>query len=487
MVLATLLGLPLRPFIEPANLVMLYLLAVVVAAIRLGRRPAILASFLSVMAFNLFFVPPYYTYEVASAEYLLTFAGLFIVGLVISTLAAQARDQARAAQRRAAQTAALYELSHDLATAGELETIARIVGSHIGQLLDTQAVILLPKQKKLEAYYISNGFMMDENEQAVAVWVFQHSQAAGRGTDTLAGVKNSYLPLKTAQSVVGVLGIHLDEPGDQLTPEQGRLLESFANQAAQAIRRVQLAREASQAQLLRETEKLQTTLLNSISHDLRTPLASITGALSSLRDDAAFLDNAARDILVSTAWEQADRLNTLVGNLLDMTRLESGGMQLRLESCDVQDVIGVALEQLASRLDGRSINVETPDDLPLVRMDFVLMAQVLVNLLDNALKYSPLRKAITIRVYITGSELLIEVMDQGMGIPEEELSRVFQKFYRGQQTNSAGGSGLGLSISKGIVEAHNGRIWAKNRAEGGAIFTVALPLAGQKAIQEAVK
>jgi two-component system sensor histidine kinase KdpD len=478
--ITTLLGFPLRPFVDPINLVMLYLLAVVIAAIRLGRRPAMLASFLSVVAFNYVFVPPYYTYVVSDAQFLLTFAALLVVGLVISTLTAQAREQARAAQHRQAHTAALYELSRDLAAASEPETIAQIVVTHLGQTLDSPAAVLLPQQANLAPCFIANGFTMDDHEQAVAAWVLQHNQPAGRGTDTLAGAKNSYLPLKAAHNVIGVLGMGVNESAGSLMPEQWRLLESFANQAAQAMQRVQLAGEARQAQLLRETEKLQTALLNSISHDLRTPLASITGALSSLRDDAAFLTETARNILVTTAWEQADRLNNLVGNLLEMTRLQAGATKVKPEPCDVQDLIGVALEQLGRRLGGRTINIEAPDDLPLVSMDFVLMVQVLVNLLDNAIKYSPPDRPITIHAAATPAEFTLQVIDRGVGISENELERIFQKFYRLQGANGVSGTGLGLSISKGIVDAHSGRIWATNNPEGGAIFTIAMPLNGSE-------
>ncbi len=483
-VLTTVLGFPLRPFIEPTNLVMLYLLAVVIAAIWLGQRPAVLASFLSVVAFNYVFVPPYNTYVVADAQFLLTFAALLAVGVVISTLTAQARDQAKAARRREAQTAALYELSRDLAAAIEPEQIAQIIITHIDQILGCQATILLPQQKTLRPCYNNSVFNLDDNERTVATWVLQHNQPAGRGTDTLADAKNSYLPLKTAQHIVGVLGVGRDKNANPLTPEQWRLLESFAHQGAQAMRRVQLAEEARQARLLRETEKLQTALLNSISHDLRTPLASITGALSSLRDDAPFLDEAARNVLVSTAWEQADRLNNLVDNLLQMTRLEAGGMKVKPEPCDVQDMVGVALTQLGNRLDERPINIEIPDNLPLVPMDMVLMVQVLVNLMDNALKYSPPQKPITICAALTESELVLQVIDEGPGIPEPELEHIFSKFYRLERPDDVGGTGLGLSISKGIVEAHHGRIWAESRAGGGAIFSLAIPLVKPETVKE---
>jgi two-component system sensor histidine kinase KdpD len=350
--------------------------------------------------------------------------------------------------------------------------------------LACRAAVLLPQQKTLHPCCNNNDFDLDDNEQAVATWVLQHSQPAGRDTDTLAGAKNSYLPLKAAQHTVGVLGIGRDKNADPLTPEQWRLVESFAHQGAQALRRVQLAEEARQAQLLRETEKLQTALLNSISHDLRTPLASITGALSSLRDDAPFLDEAGRNVLVSTAWEQADRLNNLVGNLLQMTRLETGGMKVKLEAYEVQDMIGATLTQLGNRLDERLIDIKIPDNLPLVPMDMVLMVQVLVNLLDNALKYSPPQRPITICADLIESELVLRVIDEGPGIPEPELERIFSKFYRLESSDDVGGTGLGLSISKGIVEAHNGRIWAENRTGGGAIFSLAIPLMQQKVVKE---
>jgi two-component system sensor histidine kinase KdpD len=274
---------------------------------------------------------------------------------------------------------------------------------------------------------------------------------------------------------VGVLGFQPAGPTGSLTPEQWRLLEAFASLTAQALTRIDLTHEARQAQLLRESEKLQAALLNSISHDLRTPLASITGALSSLRDDAAYLDETARALLVNTAWEQADRLDDFVGNLLDMTRLEAGVRKIQPELCDVQDLVGVALERLENRLEERELVLEVPGILPPVPMDLPLMAQALVNLLDNALKYSPSDRPITVKAEATGSELWLTVIDEGPGIPEEDATRIFDKFYRVQRSTEVTGIGLGLPISKGIVEAHGGRIWAANQAGGGVAFTIVLP------------
>lgn len=473
-VAVTLLGLPLRGVIEPTNLVMLYLIAVVMAAVWWGRSPAILASILGVVAFDLFFIPPYYQFAVSDAEYLLTFVAFLGTGFVTGNLAARVREQVRTAQRREAQTAAQYELSRALANASGLLPIAEAVVTHTEKLLVGRVAVFGQKADDLSLLAASKGVEMTDHEQAVATWAYERAQPAGHGTDTLTGAAGLYLPLQ-AQQVMGVLGVF---PENRLIlPEQHRLLESFASQAALALERVQFAEKARQAHLLEETEKLQTALLNSISHDLRTPLASITGALSAMREEAPLLDEPARQDLLATAAEEADRLNRLVGNLLDMTRLESGAMRLTQKPGDLQDALGVALAHLQQRFRHRKVNLFIPPDLPLVPMDFVLIVQVLVNLLDNADKYSPPEKPITVRAKTFAKEVQMEVADEGPGIPEAERVRIFDKFYRVRQPGGVGGTGLGLSISKGIVEAHGGRIWVQNRAGGGALFTFALPLA----------
>ena len=286
-----------------------------------------------------------------------------------------------------------------------------------------------------------------------------------------------YLPLKTARGVVGVLGV--GKPGTtegDLNPAQRRLMGAFANQGAQAIERVILAEEARQMKLLQEAEKLQNALLNSISHDLRTPLVSITGALTSLREQPDSLDEESRTSLLLTACEEADRLNRLVGNLLSMTRIESGAIRLNLQPGDVQDVIGTALEQLGNRTAGHSIKVSVPDDFPLIPLDFTLMVQVVVNILENAVKYSPEGSLIEVSASLQEKNVHIEIADRGVGIPLADLGRVFDKFYRVQRPESVSGTGLGLSISKGIVEVHHGSIDAHARAGGGTIIHVDLPL-----------
>jgi two-component system sensor histidine kinase KdpD len=253
-------------------------------------------------------------------------------------------------------------------------------------------------------------------------------------------------------------------------------MAAFANQAALAIERASLAEHAQKAELLQAAEKLQTALLNSISHDLRTPLVSITGALTSLDEQSNSLNEEYRQSLVVTAREEAERLNRLVGNLLSMTRIESGAIKLHLEPGDIQDVVGTALEQLGKRIAHRKVQVNVPEDFPLVTMDFTLMVQVLVNVLENAVKYSPNDCAIEVAAELTDDKARLSIADRGVGIPSEDLTRIFDKFYRVQRPESVSGTGLGLSISKGIIEAHGGRIQARNREGGGTIIEIELPL-----------
>lgn len=475
-VLATILSELIRPFLPPTNLVMPYLAAIVVVATYLGQGPSILASILSVLAFDFFIVPPQYTFTVSDTRYLLTFLGMFAVGLVISTLATRAREQAEAAGIREGQTAALYAFSRDLAAAAGLDEIVRVISAHLGQNFGREVVVLLPEGNPPALRPYDPMTPLDESEMAVAIWAYEHGQPAGRDTDTLPSARLRCLPLKTADGVLGVIAVKPPQVSGSMARGQRHLMEAFTSQAAIAIERVRLAEQARQVQLSQATEKLQTTLLNSISHDLRTPLVSITGALTSLRDDVEILDAAAQQELIYTACDEAERLNRLMGNLLDMTRLESGALKLRKRAADVQDLVGVALAQLNSRLKNRQVNLDIPADLPPVVVDFSLMTQVLVNLIDNAIKYSPSEKPILIAAQQGNTEIVIEVFDGGIGVPETDLEKVFEKFYRVQRLDGVTGTGLGLSISKGIVEAHRGHIKAQNRPGGGTVFRITLPL-----------
>ena len=465
-----------RPFLAPTNLVMIYLLGVVLTATRLGLRPAILTAFLSVVAFDFFFVPPRLSFAVSDTQYLLTFAAFFTVGVVISTLVSQARERAEAIRGREVQTASLYYLSRDLAAAADVNGILHAIIKNVEESLDARLAVLLAEGERLEIKAASHGLSLDMKELAVADWAFRNRQPAGRGTETLISADLLYLPLQTTAGMLGIFGIKLKNEADFESPEQRMLFTAFAMQAALAIERVQLVKQAEQAQILQAREGLERALLNSISHDLRTPLVSITGALDTLRDDVHTLADKARKELLDTAWGEAERLNRFVGNLLDMTRLEAGALKLKKESCDIQDLVGCALAALDKRLGTRKVDVRLPSDLPPVKMDLALMTQVLVNLLDNSLKYSPSDTGIEIAARVDDGKLTMEVSDCGPGVPESDLKRVFDKFYRIPVPEGAGVTGLGLAICKGIVEAHGGSIRAENRAGGGLRVIITMSL-----------
>jgi len=480
--LASLLGVPIRALLHPTNLVMLYMAAVVISAFFLGRGPSILASFASVLAFDYFYVDPRLSFTVADTEYLVTFTGLLVVGLVVSGLAARVREQLAALRDREIRVEALNDLGRDLTAAFNLEEMLRAVVSHVSQTLSREVVLLIPRDGMLEQRAATPNFSLEPSELETARWSFENGEAAGIGTDHFPEARARYVPLKTMQGVMGILGVRPQPGGAFLNLAQRQQLEGFAHLAAMAIERARLAEEANRAQVLGEAEKLQTALLNSISHDLRTPLVSIQGVLDTLLEveeggeNAVVLDQPTRLDMLENAREETARLNRLVENLLDMTRLEAGTLKLRLEPGDLQDVIGSALAHLDEPYRRRPVNVSLAEKLPLIPMDFVLMEQVLVNLLDNAAKYSPPGAPVEINVSCHNNEVLLRISDRGPGIPPDELEHVFDKFHRVTIPGRVKGLGLGLSICKGIVEAHEGRVWAENRAGGGSVFNVALPL-----------
>lgn len=467
----TMVELPMRASLSPANLVMPYLMAAVVIALRWGKSAAIASSVAGAVLFDYTFIPPYFTFAVTDLQYVMTLLGMLAVSLVTSALAGQVKAQADAAAERERHTAVLYSLSRSLATVRSSDQVFQVVERHIRQTFHRHVAMLLPEDERLAVRLRSPGFEFGANDHATASRVFQ----SGRPSDLEESPGSRYFPLMTSRGTVGVIGLQASETARPVSLADLRLLEAMTTQAASAIERELLAEKARQAQLLEETDRLQQALLNSISHNLRTPLASITGSLSSLAEDRGRLDERGRQDLVQTAREEAERLNRFVGNLLDMTRLEARAMRIHIEPCDVQDVIGAAVAQLGEPGRQRSIAIDAPPSLPLVPMDFVLITQTLVNVLDNAVKYSPPEAPITVRAEAHASNLDIIVTDRGMGIPSVDLDRVFDKFYRGPQTGVTG-SGLGLSISKGFVEAHGGWIRAETQPAGGTLVRLTLPL-----------
>ncbi len=484
--IATAVAWSMSPYFAAANLIMMYLIAVIVIAIRWGRGPSVLASILSVAAFDFFFVPPYFSFAVSDIQYLLTFGVMLVAALVISNLAVRLHQQAELARYRERRTGVLYAMSRDLATHRGTGMLAQLAAKHLRDVFDAQVAIFLADVEK--RVQLQRGellfFELDPKEAGVAQWVFDHSERAGVGTDTLPGASALYLPLVGSAGAIGVVAVRPKDSGFLLDPEQLHLLESLVNQVALAIERTRLSEEAQNARVRAETERMRNAILSSVSHDLRTPLATITGAASSLVEEQRELDPAARRELSRSIYREADRLDRLLKNLLDMMRIEAGAVQLSREWHPMDEVVGAALARLEGRLRDHTVNTAFPADLPLALVDGVLLEQVVINLVENAMKYAPSGSTIDVSASAIDREIVVEVADRGPGIPSGEEARIFDKFYRGRLARE-GGVGLGLTICRGIVEAHGGRIWAENRSGGGALFRFSIPLPDQQPSVEA--
>jgi len=377
----------------------------------------------------------------------------------------------------------LYLFSRKLAGVFTLDDLLWAAAFQFAQMLDVRTVILLPER---ESIAVRAGYppedMLDDADLAAATWVWDHATPAGRGADTLPGAKRLFLPMRTGRGTIGIVGLDSDRPGPLLSPDRRRLFDALADQVALAIERINLSHDIDKTRFAAETERLRAALLTSISHDLRTPLASILGSASSLKDHRAELDVRSQDELIGTIYEESERLNRFIANLLDMTRLESGSIQPQLEFVELGDVVGSALRRAEALLAKHKVVVEIPDDLPLVKADPVLFEQVLFNLLENAAKYTPAGTGIEVLARREQGRVLLCVRDEGDGIPQADLERIFDKFYRVQSADrKRAGTGLGLPIARGFVEAMGGTIVAGNRTGGhGADFTIALPIPAEQ-------
>ena len=473
----TAIGLQLSPLFELVNIAMVYLLAVVLIASRWGRGPAVVTSVFAVAAFDFFFVPPQLTFAVSDVQYLVTFGIMLVVALVISNLTASVRLQANVAGHRERRTALLYAMSRELAATRGQEPMAQVAVRHVSEVFDSQVVVLLPDANgKLS--YPKRGSLPGSFHGAdldVAQWVQDHGEPAGLGTDTLPAAEALYLALKGTQSVLGVLAVLPANPRRVLLPEQYHLLETFAGQIALALERAQLAERAERASFNAKAEGLRNALLASISHDLRTPLAVISGASSSLVERGDRLDLAESKALARSIFEQSQQMSELVANVLQMTRLEGGAIALNRDWHAPSEIVGSVLARLREPLASHPVQVELPPGLPLVRMDALLIEQVLANLLENAFKYTPPGTPIRVLVEAAGGEVLVSVEDAGPGLPPGDPEALFEKFTRGNQEGTVGGVGLGLAICRAVVNLHGGRIWAE-RLPKGAAFRFTLPL-----------
>ncbi|MBE7512716.1 MAG: sensor histidine kinase KdpD [Anaerolineales bacterium] len=467
----------LRDYIGYFTVGLTEILAVLLIAIYIGRGPAFLAAMISAISWNFLFIEPRFTFIISQQQDVLLVSLYFIIALFAGNMTARLRLQERQARYNAERTMALYALAHETATAVNMADVLRTAIDQIGRVFTAEVAILLPEGGILpRTPHPLSTLPIDDKEFGVALWSFEKGKPAGRFTDTLPFSSAVYMPLRTPNRTVGVIGIRTRQT-DRLSFDQEVLLETFISQVALVVERELLDEAAAQAAMLQESERLYTTLLNSISHELRTPLATISGAASGLSDPQTSHNEHAHSTLINDIQEAADRLNHLVENLLDMSRLDSGKLHLKREWCDLNEVIGVALQRMARRLARHPLTLKLSPTLPLIQLDFVLMEQVFVNLLNNLCNYTPEGTAADITTSIDGSALLTTLRDYGRGVPEGALGKLFEKFYRVPGT-ATGGSGLGLSISQGIVEAHEGTLTARNATMGGLELTIRLPLGG---------
>ena len=484
--LITAVGLGLAELIQPIfgieNVDLVFLTAVVGVAARYGLWPSLLASLAASLCYNFFFLPPLYTFTITDPTNIGAFFFFMLIAMLVSNVAARVRVQADAATQRIRTTEQLYAFSRKLAGTATLDDVLWATAYQAALMLKVRVVLLLPQDGKLA---VMTGYppedQLDDADLAAASWAFANDRAAGRGSDTLPGAKRLFLPMRTGRGLIGVIGIDDDRTGPLLTPDQRRLLDALVDQGALAIERVLLVEDMDKVKRTMEQDRLRSALLTSISHDLKTPLASVLGAASTMRDLAARLSDKEKLDLLATVIDESERLNRFIANLLDMTKLESGAIVPNAALHDVGEIIGSALRRASKILSGHHVSLDLVPDLPMVAIDAVLFEQVLFNLLDNAAKYAPADSTIELRSRRDGPWVVLEVRDEGDGIPPEEAEHVFDKFYRVQKGDQVRpGTGLGLAISRGFVEAMHGRLTAGNRADRrGAVLTIRLPVPAQ--------
>ena len=469
----------IKPIVGVENVDLVFMTAIVAVAVRYGLLPSLFASVVASLCYNFFFLPPIYTFTITDPTNVAAFLIFIVMAVLVSNVAARVRTQAMAAIERARTTEALYAFSRKLAGVGTLDDVLWATAYQAALMLKVRVVLLLPENGSIA---VRAGYppedTLDDADLAAARWAWEHNRSAGRGSDTLPGAKRLFLPMRTGRGAIGIVGIDSDKPGPLLTPDQRRQLDALIDQGALAIERVFLVEDVDRAKRGMEADRLRSALLTSISHDLKTPLAAILGAAGTMRQLSGALDDAAKADLLATIIDESERLNRFIANLLDITRLESGAIVPQTTLQDLGELVGSALARGAKILAHHKIDVELAADLPMLELDPVLFEQVLFNLLDNASKYSPAGTTIRIQSWREAQSVVLQVLDEGAGIPPEDVERIFDKFYRAQKGDQVrAGTGLGLAISRGFVEALKGTITAANRTDrSGAVFTIRLPV-----------
>jgi len=476
----TAVSMPLAAHFDRSNIVAIFILAVVLVGVRLGRGPAALSAVLNVAAFDFFFVPPRFSFAVSDVQYLLTFFIMLAVGLITGQLTAGLRFQARVASHREERAGSLYEIARDLSGAVQIDQVIKISRESIERTFRATAAILLPDQNgQITMPLLGTSPSMADKplniEIGIAQWAFDRGQPAGFSTDTLPGSEILYIPLRAPTRARGVLAVKANNRRLLRIPEQRQLLDTFAALIAIALERVHYVGVAQDALITMESERLRNSLLAALSHDLRTPLTVLVGLAESLGLTKPELSAVQRET-AEAITEEAHRMSALVSNLLDMARIESGGVKLNLEWQPLEEVIGTALDATRGILKQHRVEVRLPPDLPLVRFDALLIERVLVNLLENAAKYTPAGSTVTIAAEVLADDLSVSVSDNGPGLPIGREDAVFEKFTRGHRESATPGVGLGLAICRAIIESHGGKILGLNRPGGGASFNFTLPL-----------
>jgi two-component system sensor histidine kinase KdpD len=472
-------GLALWPWIGIENVDLVFLTGIVGIAVRFGLWPSLFASITSALCYNFFFTKPYYSFTISEPPNVVAVVFFTIVAIVVSNVAARARVQAVAAMGRARATESLYTFSRKLAGVGTLDDVLWATAYQTALMLKVRVMLLLPDNGSIA---VKAGYppedILDEADLAAANWAWQNNRPAGRGSDTLPGARRLFLPMRTGRGTIGIVGIDSDKQGPLLTPDERRLLDALIDQSALAIERVHLVEDMDRVKRTMETERLRSALLTSISHDLKTPLAAVLGAASTLRGLSIKLTDAERAELLTTIIDESERLNRFIANLLDMTKLESGAIVPNATLHDLGETVGSALERASKILARHRIEVDLAKDLPMAEIDPVLFEQVLFNLLDNAAKYAPAGTTVRIQSWRNWESVGLQVLDEGEGIPADDLEHIFDKFYRAQKADQVrAGTGLGLAISRGFIEAMHGTIVADNRPDRrGAVFTIKLPI-----------
>ena len=467
-------------FLHPANVIMLYLVGIMVVAVRYGRSASALASFLSVLSFDFFFVAPRFSISVSDAQYLVTLFVMLAVSLFISSLASRMRHQANVAMLREARAGNLYMLGKELAAVLTLDQILEIGRRHLGAVFGARTAFFLPdsgENVRLAQLSGEHKHALLQVDLGVAQWVYDNSQPAGNGTATLPAAQALYLPLDATMRTRGVLAFVAEDPAQLALPENRQMLEIFCSQIAMAVERLHYAEVAQDALVTMESERLRNSLLSAISHDLRTPLTSLVGSAEALAANPTL--DAQAQTMAQTISEQSQRMSSLVENLLDMARLQSGGVTLNTQWNSIEEVVGSALRLLQKTLGERRVETRLPADLPLVKFDAVLIERVFSNLIENAVKYAPATEVIVIDAKVAGNMLEVSVIDRGPGFKAGMEERAFEKFTRGETESSTPGVGLGLAICRAIIDAHGGAIsatQADSQAHNGARVCFTLPL-----------